>query len=256
MNKMFRYPGAKTDEMDDIIPHLPSFTTLVEPFAGAASLSFHLECPQTHLNELDPRIYNFYQVCQDPQSYASLLRYAKHWEGQWGTGVEAEYFSRQALLDTGTPLERAKSWLMYRWGAISGIYRKSRLQCRRGTFSSTLGAEHHHFLKGVNLTNGTYESCLQAHDNPGTFLFVDPPYLDTKDYPVNHGRGRDDWRHDVSVHETLRDRLAGMVNAKWMLIHLDVPCYHSLYKGYTIRRYIKRYRMGHKDVWHLCITNY
>ena len=233
MRKLFNYPGSKTRELDTIIPLMPSYDTLVEPFAGGAALSFRLAGPHTHLNELDPRLINFYEVCQDPALYTDLKNYANHWTTRSQADVKAEYFRAQSTLDVGTPLERAKSFVMYRQMAISGIYRTSRLQCRKKKrFAHNLTWKHHLWLKTVTLTNLPYEKCLAKHDNPGTFLFVDPPYLDTKDYPIN--KGVCDWRNDLDLHTLLRDRLANLKHAKWMVVHKDNPHYRTLYAQYNI----------------------
>ncbi len=70
----FRWPGGKGNLVKWIINYIPQGHTYVEPFAGAASVFWHLPKPFAVevLNDLDEDVINLYNVLKDNHKFEVL----------------------------------------------------------------------------------------------------------------------------------------------------------------------------------------
>jgi DNA adenine methylase len=70
----FRWPGGKGNLVKWLIQYVPEGHIYVEPFAGAASVFWHLPnpFPVEVLNDLDGDIVNLYRVLQDKAKFEEL----------------------------------------------------------------------------------------------------------------------------------------------------------------------------------------
>ena len=72
----FRWPGGKGHLAKWVVSYLPrNAKVYVEPYAGAASVLWHLPEPYPIevLNDLDERIVNLFRVLQDREKFEELL---------------------------------------------------------------------------------------------------------------------------------------------------------------------------------------
>lgn len=69
MKPLLRWAGGKSRLINQIVSQLPErFNWLIEPFAGSAALTFHLENQRACINDLNPNLINFYwSVLKKPE---------------------------------------------------------------------------------------------------------------------------------------------------------------------------------------------
>ncbi len=266
MNKFFIYMGAKTQELPLIKSLLPKFSgKVIEPFAGAATVSFELERPAI-LNDTNLDVINLYKVVQDTQLVQQLFYKLNSWKNLTNHDqLEKQYYSVRNFLnqrDYSDALKMAEAYLVIRQLCHRGMQRendKGGFNVPFGhdrIFQSALSIQHHDFLKNkVELMHGDFEHAI-AKATKDDWIFVDPPYFNRQDYN-GQGFSEDD-------HRRLADNLKKS-EAKWLLVHLDCDLYRELYKGYIIEDEDFTYSIHfgkkgtdrtHAKVKHLYIRNY
>ncbi len=63
---VLKWAGGKTQLLDELVSNFPdSFNSYHEPMIGSGALLFHLEPSSGSLNDMNPRISNFYQVLKN-----------------------------------------------------------------------------------------------------------------------------------------------------------------------------------------------
>ena len=62
MNPMIKYRGGKSKEISHFIKNMPSeYNRYIEPFLGGGELYFYLEPQNAIINDLNTKLYSFYQ---------------------------------------------------------------------------------------------------------------------------------------------------------------------------------------------------
>jgi DNA adenine methylase len=268
MKKLFKWPGGKTKELDLIVSLLPmNFDRIIEPFAGAATLSFHLE-KDCILSDMDDNIINFYHVIQDFemfQEFKALCQNAKSIPFAFDNSVEKYtienlyYEARQSFNDKSivNPVQRAFDFFIIRQLCFSGMIRYSkdnRFNAPYGWYKSiTMNHtdNHHLFLnQKAQVFKQDFETTIkQAKEND--FIFLDPPYRSRLGYDI--GFTDDD-------HIRLANALKN-TQARWLLVHSDDDLYRELYQSYDIFDQQYNYSINFRNandskVNHLYIKNY
>lgn len=169
-----------------IVAMIPKHTCYVEPFAGGAAVYFAKPVPAVTdghnyrevLNDTDGRITNFYKVLKErPDELLAAL--------------DATLYSRagytEALCDQGTDVERARRWFINiqqsfanksAGGWCTGKQVSSRNHPK--TFAQKIDA----LRACADRVRHAYIECddalavIKRFDGPGTFFYVDPPYVD------------------------------------------------------------------------------
>jgi len=265
MKKLFKWPGGKTKELKIIKQMMPKqFDRVVEPFAGAATLSFDLEMP-CWVNDIYNDIPILYNVVGDSNLYPILQDHLDEGKDLGKDELVALFYQCRDYLNDRIngkdPLVRAFSFIVERQLAITGMLRfnrKGELNASFGhgyyeTLSHNLTKKHHIFVHDkMKITNMDFESCIKQCEI-GDFIFVDPPYVDRAGYESNF---------KMDDHIRLCNTL-GKTKAKWMLIHVDCEEYRDWYKAFNIvdnpfqysQNWGKRINKN-ANVKHLYITNY
>ena len=66
MKPMIKYRGGKSKEIPNIMWHIPRFTgRYIEPFFGGGALFFYLEPQQAIINDINPKLIDFYRGVRD-----------------------------------------------------------------------------------------------------------------------------------------------------------------------------------------------
>ncbi|TQI71795.1 DNA adenine methylase [Gramella sp. Hel_I_59] len=231
----FNYFGGKFSYIDEIYPYFPAeFVHLVELFAGSAVLSLNYEgnCIRT-LNEINSDVTNFFTVLRDDRDElltrlrftpVSKKEYDDSWNCQSPDHVErARTFYvrlRQSYMGLGSQ-RRNKGW---------HLCRKS-LYCNGG---ETVSRWNNSFEKlyeiaeilGSNyqITNYSYEECLERIDFPEAFFYADPPY------PNESRSSHDDYKFDFTDadHYELAERLHE-IQGKVMISGYNCDLMNELY---------------------------
>ncbi len=232
----FRWPGGKGNLASWIVKYVPVGHTYVEPFAGAASVFWHLPSPfpVEVLNDIDGHIVNFYRVLQDQSKFDILLHRLV-----FTPYSRAEF--RRALRILSNPeasdIDRAWAFFVRQNQSVSGAGRsegnwsRSITDTRSGMASTTskfrsrlkLLARWHDRISRVQIDNVDGIECIRYWDTTDTVFYVDPPYV-----PETR-RHRSLYRNepDLSYHERLVESLL-QVKGKVLLSCYDHPIYKPL----------------------------
>ena len=173
----FAYPGGKTRLLKRILPLIPEHSRYIEPFAGG--LAVLLAKPRAKvegINDLDSDIINFYRYVRFHK--AALLLELGH---QFSSRAEFN-----ALLKNPgyTDLQRACRWYLLKvcsFGGMSGNFGRS-LDGFTGFDNnrhSKLIAAVSDRLSRVVIECQDWQKVVDFYDKPGSFLFLDPPYVNS-----------------------------------------------------------------------------
>ncbi len=183
----FNYFGGKFSYIDEIYPYFPAeFDHLIELFAGSAVLSINYTrpCIKT-LNEINSDITNFFSVLRDHRDeLLSRLRltpvskseYDLAWNYHPTDNIEnARRFYvrlRQSFYGLGTQ-RKNKGWHLT----------KTHINCNGGETVSRWNNSFDKLLdiaeelgSNYQITNYSYEKCIDKIDFKGAFFYADPPY--------------------------------------------------------------------------------
>jgi DNA adenine methylase len=190
----FCWFGGKGRTAKWLLKFLPAYervTTYVEPFAGAASLLWHLPKPYPVevLNDLDERIVTLFRVLQDREKFDELAHRIV-----WTPYARAEFARALAILrswEQHDDITRAWAFFTAQNGGISGRaesegnWGRVLTNSTRGS-ASTASAHRarmkllgwwHDRLTRVQIDRTDGIEAIRYWDTPETFFYIDPPYV-------------------------------------------------------------------------------
>ncbi len=150
-----------------------------EPFIGGGAVFFHVRPKGGSVNDINPRLMNFYRVVRDRPE--ELIRKASEYKYD-----EAEYYRlRDRFNSPGlSPVEDAALFLYLNKTAYNGLYRVN----SRGEFNVPFGRYMNptivprkgimrasRLLKGIDIRCGDFGYVLDVAEN-GDVCYLDPPY--------------------------------------------------------------------------------
>jgi DNA adenine methylase len=235
----FRWAGGKGNLVSWIIQHLPIGQIYVEPFAGAASVFWHLPTPfpVEVLNDLDGDIVNLYRVLQDKAKFEELahrLIFTPYARAEFVRALQ------MAKAPTATDIDRAWAFFVRQNQGFGGIatvpgnWGRALTLTNNGMAATTSSWRSrlkflsfwHERLSRVQIDCIDGIECIKYWDTPETVFYVDPPYVpDTrKDRRLYKNEP------DLAYHERLVETILA-VKGKVMLSCYDHPIYTPLSKA-------------------------
>lgn len=177
-----RYHGAKFRLAPWIMSFFPSHRCYVEPFGGAAGVL--LQKPRAYAevyNDLDDEITNFFRVLREqPDALIEQIQLTPYARAEFDLAYES----------TTCPIERARrTAVRAQMGFGSAGATKGTTGFRIDTKRPYATAQHlwerypeqiaavAARMQGVLIENRPAIEVMQAHDEPETLHFVDPPYV-------------------------------------------------------------------------------
>lgn len=251
LTPMFKWTGGKRREIKHFSPFLPSFIQeeekwrYVEPFAGGAALYWHFANPNSHINDWDEEVTNFYRVAATGD--ANFRQAVSQMEAKFQSGhrdaIASEYYVWRDLDRNGglaklPDWKRAARFFIVNQLAFSGMRRfnaAGEFNVPFGHYKTFSGAvtrsePHKKLLAATTISQGDYATVLTQEDNDRTFVFIDPPYTRVmKKYSAGNSFG------DKEQYE-LRDNLYALKHASWMVVidesHLTKKLYNDTIRGH------------------------
>jgi len=259
MKPIIKWTGGKRREIKNITPFLPNkIERYIEPFIGGGALFFHLNNPNSVINDFEFDLYNFYRFVDDDEFNLiidELKTINDHDE------MEKLYYK---FRDNPFPEDlrvRAAQFVYINQLAFSGMRRFN----KQGKFNVPFGhykafnpkitQEHRRLLSSTIVRNESAMDIIGDYDDDGTFIFLDPPYTRTfKTYSAGNEFGENEQIQ-------LFDCLDKIKHAKWMLVINNDDFILSLYKEYFVDTYNLKYGVNIKNrfntsVDHIIIRNY
>ena len=232
----FKWPGGKGNLVKWIIQYIPHGHIYVEPFAGAASVFWHLPKPFAVevLNDIDTDVINMYKVLKDRDKFEILFHnivYTPYARSEFGRAIQI--LKNPDLND----IDRAWAFFVRQNQGFSG-FGISESNWSRALYSTNKDMTKnvsqwrsrlkilsfwHERLKKVNIYNIDAIQCIRNWDTPDTVFYLDPPYiLDTRKTRSIYKK-----ELDLSYHKRLVDTLLS-VKGKVVLSCYDHPTYDPL----------------------------
>lgn len=198
---------------------IPAHKTYCEVFAGSAALLL-AKAPSGAevLNDLDGELVNFYRV-------ARFHRETLVDELEWMPRARQEF--EEARQQSGlTDIQRAARWLFlnkYSFGGKSESWGRGKHRpplSRKNLIANIYALAER--LHDVHLENKDWRDVLAFYDDPDTFFFLDPPYVDTE-YYASMDRGWSELDHTELAAVVLA------LNGSWLMTYNDHPLIRELY---------------------------
>lgn len=250
---LIRYPGSKDKHIKFLHSHLveQNNRNLVEPFAGTASITFHMLSngllDSYVINDADPAIAALWEtVKQHPQKLIDAIqKYTPNVEDfykfkeQPGDSQFEKAFRKVVLHQVsysglgamaGGPLGGREQKGEYK---IDARWRPAKLQ--------KLILETSALLNSVpgKITSLDWSKSLLDGISDGKFIYLDPPYF--KQGPVLYTEG-------TINHSALAEALKDAPGAKWVLSYDDAPEIRELYKFAIVERLDVTSHLHHKVI--------
>ena len=283
MKPMIKYRGGKSKEIPVITWHIPRFSgRYIEPFLGGGALFFHLEPHQAIINDINPRLMNFYRGVRDnyhefrgeldsvekiySQNRLEFERLKNLYpNSRVEDRNEALYYQIRSMYNGLIEKQYSEAFLYYfiNKTAYSGMIRynsKGEFNVPFGRYphfnTSAVTSAHSELLGRSEIYNEDYSGIFDLCQ-PEDFVFLDPPYdcvfSDYGNVEYKDGFDEESHRRLASDFRNLPCK-ALMVIGKTGLIT-------ELYKGYIIDSYEKNYAVNIRNRFkssatHIIVTNY
>ena len=253
------YLGGKQALVPKLLPLIAEHVCYVEVFGGAAALLLNKpRSPIEVYNDLDSQLVNLFEVIRDDADAflkrADFLIYSRELYQRWQQDLETGAVP-------GDRVERAvRFWYVIRsaFGAHPDkgwAFQRERPRCSPTVLQNALANIRaiHERLKTVEIDHLDFRRCIKNRDTPTTFLFIDPPYLETEQYRAGNFTLQD--------HQDLAELLHSC-QSKWLMTVGNHPKIRPLYSDFpqsavTSQVAVKKVIRGKRDrLRHLLIHNY
>lgn len=283
MNPMIKYRGGKTKEISHFTNNMPSeYNRYIEPFFGGGALYFYLEPQNAIINDVNTRLYSFYQQMKEEypiarkqldelqtmyeknqKEYEELKQ--KNPDVRVENKNEALYYKLRDMFNHKIACKYldAVVYFFINKTAYSGMIRYNASGeynvpfGRYKNFNTKLITDKHcELLKRTDIYNQDYSEIFNMAGDDD-FIFLDPPYdcvfSDYGNETYRNGFGEDEHR-----------RLANdFVNlpCKALLVIGKTALTEELYGKYIVEEYDKSYAVNIRnrfkaDAKHIIVTNY
>lgn len=221
---MLKWAGGKRSMLDEILPRLPSssqFNRYFEPFVGGGAVFFALEPNNGYINDINPRLVNFYeQVKANPEQIISTNEALDdELKSSQDEGDDEFYYNKRdefnSLRDDpdscDDPVREASLLLFLNRTCYNGLYRTN----QKGEFNVPVGRKWteisvieprvrkcHRVLQNTTITQQDFTYVEDAAEK-NDLVFFDPPYPSvrkTGSFEKYHPGG-----FGVDRHKELRD---------------------------------------------------
>ena len=177
-----KWAGGKYRLLDKIKAVLPAGQRLIEPFAGAAAVSFNTDYQHYWLNDLNKDLINLYQQLKKQND--AFIKFAATFFTVKNNNEKYYYQLRQHFNNSQNKNERAALFLYLNRHSYNGLCRynqQGNFNAPFGHYKKTIFPEKQltlflQQLKMMKLTHQSFDKVmLQA--KPGDVVYCDPPYV-------------------------------------------------------------------------------
>ena len=253
------YMGGKQRMVTRLIPLIPQHISYVEVFGGGAALLLNKHPSQLEVyNDIDGEVVHLFEMVRNRLDEfvkrAEFLMYSRELNERWKTDLKEGKVAKD-------PVERAlRFWYLMRSSFAAHPYKgwafcetaeRSRPQAMWNALADLKAI--HERLKLVEIDHLDFQECIKNRDSPGTFFFLDPPYLDAEEYRLG--------LFSLAEHERLLKTLQEC-QGKWLMTTGDHPDIRHLFSQYgmvtteTSQSVSKVIGGERPDLAHLLIANY
>lgn len=283
MGPMLKYRGGKSKEISHFVNNMPyDYGRYIEPFLGGGALYFYLEPKSAIINDVNEKLFLFYQEIKDMYAIARAQldeiqeiyeKNQKEYETKKQTRPDERienkneifYYYMRDMFNHKIEQKYLESVIYFfiNKTAYSGMIRYN----ANGEYNVPFGRyrnlntqlitdKHYELLKRTEIFNKDYSAIFNMARGDD-FIFLDPPYdcvfSDYGNETYKDGFGEDEHR-----------RLANdFINlpCKSLLVIGKTPLTEELYKKYIVEEYDKSYAVNIRNRFkagakHIIVTNY
>ena len=246
--------GGKTRSTNTIVSRIPEHKKYVETFVGGGSVFFKKPLAEKNvINDKNKELIGFYrnlrdgdckklQKCDLPNNEKEFekAKMNKNKDACGFLGVNKRSYSGKMSYST-----QEKKFHIVRGDCNGGSCEKSNLHNVKRDCQ-----KYQQKLKKTKILNQDYRTVVKKHDSKDSFIYLDPPFVDTNDYG----------QKKVEPEDVCR--LAKEVKGNVMVSYNDHKRVRKACKGLKIRKVETSYEMQKsmtgqpKKVKELLITNY
>ncbi|MBX2923662.1 MAG: DNA adenine methylase [Chitinophagaceae bacterium] len=219
-----RYPGGKTRAIQFITQFFPSYIqTLVSPFVGGGSIELYMASRGVRILGYDAfqPLVEFWQcLLNNPHDLAEAV------EKYYPLPKEKFYELQQTQTQFETKLQRAAAYYVLNRSSFSGATLSGGMSPQHPRFTITSIERLRNFHNpNIQVQQADFKKSLD--DNPGTFAYLDPPYLIKSSLYGKKGDAHKDFDH-AGLAAQLKQRKG------WLMSYNDCTEIRALYKGLHI----------------------
>lgn len=283
MKPIIKYRGGKSKEIKYFLDFIPKkYNRYIEPFAGGAALFFYLEPCSAIINDINPRLINFYMAIQNNfellKQELSILQLTYQSNQKNYEMLKSQKSSSQYVVNKNETLYYllrdmyngiidkkyldATLYYFINKTSYSGMLRfnsKGEFNVPFGRYKNfntdLISVGHHNLLAKTDISNDDYLDVFERC-SVDDFVFLDPPYdcIFTDYGNVDH----DDFTEEnhIKLAQDFRN-----LSSKALMVIGKTPLTEELYRKYVKAEYAKKYAVNIRNRFkaesmHLIITNY
>lgn len=259
MKTLVKWSGGKEREIGLFQEYIPTdFKTYIEPFAGGASLFFHLEHPANIIADVHTELTTFYSQMKQGKAqdiYDLMKKYPN---------TEETYYIVRDKLVIDTDLLKAFRFYYLRKTCFRGMMRYNKQggfnipfgRYKTCNFENLKDPNYKKIFDTTQIFNKPFDWIFEQFDSPDNFVFLDPPY-DSKFTDYGY------CKFGSEEHRRLAECFKKTKN-KCLMIIGKTPLIDELYGDYVVGQYDKKYafkihsgRVGSEiNTVHYIIKNY
>lgn len=219
-----RYPGGKTRAIQFITQFFPPhIQTLVSPFVGGGSIELYMAAGGVNVLGYDAfqPLVEFWQcLLNSPDDLAAAV------EKYYPLPKEKFYELQRTQTRFKTKLQRAAAYYVLNRSSFSGATLSGGMSPQHPRFTITSIERLRNFHNpNIQVRQADFKKSLD--DNPGTFTYLDPPYLIKSSLYGKKGDAHRDFDH-AGLAARLKRR------KRWLMSYNDCTEIRALYKGLHI----------------------
>ena len=259
LKPLVKWSGGKSDEIDNIIPHLPDkYSCYIEPFIGGGALYFDQAPDKAVISDVHMELVDLYRSIKSGH-INDIYEYMDNHPNN-----EETYYKVRGYDTSGNTLENAKRFYYLRKTCFRGMLRYN----KKGQFNIPFGRyktcnydvlkndAYEKLLQRTEVLNESFEYVFENYNSSDNFMFLDPPYdSEFTDYGYC-SFGKEEQKLLADCFKKT-DIMCLMIIGK-------TPFISELYKDYIVGEYDKKYRfklhsgrIGDEiNTKHLIIKNY
>ncbi|MDR0605431.1 MAG: Dam family site-specific DNA-(adenine-N6)-methyltransferase [Bacteroidales bacterium] len=283
MKPLIKYRGGKSNEIFQIVKHIPSYKgRYIEPFFGGGALYFHLEPKKAIINDINSKLMDFYSEVKNKydtlrieldeiekiyeinrQQFDALKRQTPNERVE--DKNEVLYYRIRDMFNNLSNKKYSDALLYFfiNKTAYSGMIRynsKGEFNVPFGRYShintSLVTKKHSELLANTQIYNKDYKEIFDMV-KVDDFMFLDPPYdCIFSDY------GNEEYKDgfDDNCHVSLAENFKNL-KCKALLVIGRTPLTEKLYGNMIISEYAKNYSVNIRNRFkskaiHILVANY